>query len=1002
MIRQYLFSSIYLISVRRLAWLLLCLAPSLLAAQQQKRFLVYDTEDGLSNNSVHAITRTADGMVWLGTQDGLSSFDGNHFNVYKHNEADTGSLSDQFVLSVVEDKKNNLWVGTRSGLNYFNRKTQRFKRFYLDEKEKHIFQLNYGQVLVQQDNRVILKNDDLVMLDAGSGKFQLLQKKNKELVDWLVMPDYSGWAFNNNQDIYFYPDLRQPQKRKVGRHDFPAGKIQSLKQLVLNDSTICLYNFDYLDTLYFFNLRQQTISKKIPVPGSSYEICKAGNKLLLCNANGLYEKDLGSGSNWQLLPSSAQNGLPASGFLSAYADADGNTWLGSSSAGLAVNNPNFELFTSIPTIVPNERINGIAVSGNSLYAGTYSGLYRIKDLSAAGTPVFEKILGNQFVTAVTTDRQNNIWAAVLNGPLLVLSPLGKIKYRVPLPGGYQRETVFQLSTSHTGKILVASSRGFYIADPAGNKRMLLYPDTSRQKLLNNYILSVFEDDEKKIWLAGYHGIDILDAAFTPVQSFASFTDTASFLKRTIITSITQDREGAIWIATIRNGIYRYTGNTHTHFTSNDDLSSDITYNIICDEHNRIWVCTSAGLNVFDRKEKTFRAIPAFDGISKTAFSLGSVAAYKNKLLFGANGKLLIVNAGEYQLKKETLHAFISDVKVNGQSMVTPNNRLTIMPDSKLIQFEFAYSPGFYSGNIIYQYRMQGIDSNWISLPPGSSSISYTGLPYKKLHMQVRAAGSVNTLNNAPVFSLEINARAPFYKRAWFITLIAALLLAAGFALLAVYNKRKYRRQLQALKMEKELQKERSRIGRDLHDNIGAYTSALIAGLNRIKPADTLQHTTILDLKDYGSSIMGLLRETIWMLNAEELTVTAFTDRFINYAMRINKNYPGIDFIFEEDITNDKKLQPAIMLNLFRILQEALQNACKHAAANKINIKVSSNEQLLFTIEDNGKGFDGHAIADHYGIDNMKERAAEAGFSLEIKSGRQEGTAILLTQNTANA
>lgn len=973
-------------------------------AQTEKRFLLYDAADGLSNNNIHSITRTTDGLVWIGTQDGLCSFDGNQFQVYKHIESDSNSISDQFVLSIKEDARNNLWVGTRSGLNYFNRKTRRFRRYYLDESERHVFQSSYDHFFVQKDGKLLLHNKGLQLLDPVSGKFIQIQPDNKQQIAWLVQPDYSGWSFNSDNKVYHYTDVRRKNNKVVGTHQLllPAGYNISFRQLLSDDSLIVLHNLLQLDTIYCFNKFSQSIDKKIAVPRSSFDVCRAGNDFLLCNAEGIFSRNIYSGMQWEPLRANTSNGLPSSGFTAAYTDESGNIWLGSSGAGLAVNNRNLGLFTTIPTMIPNERINAVWVSGNTLYAGTYSGLYRIVNLSSKNPLAFDRLLAGKFISAVTTDHQQNIWAAVRNEGILVLAPSGKILRTITLPDPATTKTVFNLTTNKKGRILISTSQGFFYTDPAKENTIHSIDSSGIVKPLTRYYMNSFTDENGLTWAAGYHGIDIMSETMRPLRSLKSFRDDESFLQRTIITSVTQDKQGVFWIATIRNGVYRYTGNNFTHYTHADGLPSDITYNIICDSLNRIWVCSSAGLSVFDPIEKTFRSIPAFDGVSKIAFSLGPVTSYGNKLIFGANGKLLIADAANYEIRKQELSAYVSDVKINGQSIDITNRQLQLMPDNKLIQFEFASSPAFHSGNIIYQYRMKGIDSNWITLSSGTSSISYTGLPYKKLVMELRAAGAMNALNKAPVFSLTIQASPPFYKTSWFMITGAIVLIGAGFGLLALYNRRRYRRQLQALQVEKELHKERSRIGRDLHDNIGAYTSALIAGLGRIKPADDSQQTEIINLKEYGSSIMGLLRETIWMLNAEALTVTGFADRFINYAMRINKNYPGIDIVFEENISNDKKLQPRIMLNLFRILQEALHNACKHSEAAKIIVHIQSNDQLIFSITDDGKGFDGNSVADHYGIGNMRARAAEAGFTMTIDTKEGKGTKISLLQNTANA
>lgn len=499
------------------------------------------------------------------------------------------------------------------------------------------------------------------------------------------------------------------------------------------------------------------------------------------------------------------------------------------------------------------------------------------------------------------------------------------------------------------------------------------------------------------------GVDIYDNDLNLQQRFLSNSDTSSAIKRTIVTNCTQDKSGAIWISTIRNGVYRYYNNGFTHFTSSAGLSSEVVYNVICDDKNRIWAMTSSGLNIFDNEQQSFTATTALDGVPNTGFVLN--ALYKDEeghLLFGSSDGLLDCNASNIDLHKTTIAAIISDIKVNGQSITISSGSFSIIPDNKIITITFAARPAFFSGNIIYQYRLKGSTEEWTSLPKGVHSVSYTGLPYRDLQLEVRAASSLNNLDKAAVATVTIKSKAPFWKTTSFI--IFCIIGVIGLLILGVmqYNKRRFQKQLQVLKIEKQLQGERERIGRDLHDNIGAYTSALIAGLNQVTPTDAQQGKHVDDLKEYAVNIMSFLRETIWMLNTQTLTVTAFTDRFKNYALRIGKNYPGIDLKIQENISDDKIFPPATMLNIFRILQEALQNAFKHSQATTIKIFFSSNGSLHFEVSDNGKGFTEEQKAEHYGLANMRQRALEAGFDLFIESAPGKGTRVHIKENTTYA
>ena len=971
-------------------------------AQQQRRYIVYDVKNGLSQNSVHAITRDRDGLVWIGTQDGLNSFDGTNFTTYKHNSEDSSSISDQFVLAIKEDAIGNLWVGTRNGLNYLNKRTKKFKRFYINKSEQHIFQSNYEKFYVQNDNKVIIKKDGLHLLDPISGTITKLLHEDADLLDCLVLPNYNVWLFSKSKGIVFFQDIRKKVTKKYGNLAIPLQKNNEYySSLAINDSIYCLYDFEQSKAIYFFNTKSGIIQGKLLYPGTATYLDCASNKFLLCTTTGLYEKPIDMNNNWTSITSSASDGLPPGAFLSAYFDDEGNSWVGSASSGVAVHNPRFNFFTTIPTPLANDRITGICFSGPDLFLATHTGLYSIKNFKNAPNQAFTNLINNNNISSICSNKDGNIWLAVNNDDLHLVTKIGSIIKRIKLPQRAYKYRILNLTTDNQDRLLVTTTYGVYIVNgPQKNGEIKI--DTSiNQHLLSNYYMSAFQDRENNIWLAGNLGVDIIKPTQNSFLSFSSNTDTQSFLKRTIITSVMQDMDGAIWISSIRNGVYKYHNNRYTHYTHASGLSSDIAYNLMCDNKNRIWVTTSSGLNIFDKSENAFKPIAAFDGVPKTSFAFGSVLKHNEYLIFGGNGSLLVCLSDKYNIKKEKLNAFISDVKVNGESINCGNNGFSIMPDNKLIRFEFAYSPAFYAGNVVYQYRLKGADTSWTNLSAGNNSISYNGLPYKTLYMQVRAAGANSNLNNAAVFSLQIKSNAPFYKTLFFILAVAAVLIVLIFMWAKYYNKQKYKKQLAALQVEKELQKERYRIGRDLHDNIGAYTSALIAGLNRIKSTDSNDVENITDLKDYGANIMGLLRETIWMLNAAELTVTAFADRFINYAMRINKNYPDLDCTFEEEIENDKKLQPTIMLNLFRILQEALQNAYKHSNARNIQITITSKQQLEFTISDDGKGFSGEGKQDHYGIPNMMQRATEAGFICTI-AANNPGTVVSIIENTANA
>ena len=106
------------------------------------------------------------------------------------------------------------------------------------------------------------------------------------------------------------------------------------------------------------------------------------------------------------------------------------------------------------------------------------------------------------------------------------------------------------------------------------------------------------------------------------------------------------------------------------------------------------------------------------------------------------------------------------------------------------------------------------------------------------------------------------------------------------------------------------------------------------------------------------------------------------------------NYPQVQITFKEKLENDIILSPAEALNVFRIMQEALQNALKHAAPTQIDIFISSDRSIQFNLKDNGNGFDVNTVSNGNGLLNINHRANESGYKLEIRSN-ELGTEISL-------
>jgi signal transduction histidine kinase/tetratricopeptide (TPR) repeat protein len=250
------------------------------------------------------------------------------------------------------------------------------------------------------------------------------------------------------------------------------------------------------------------------------------------------------------------------------------------------------------------------------------------------------------------------------------------------------------------------------------------------------------------------------------------------------------------------------------------------------------------------------------------------------------------------------------------------------------------------------------------------------------------------------------------KNYWlFGSLIFAAMGGIIFALVFTNYRRRQQQKMQAaLQLEKKNaaqsiieaeEQERRRIAADLHDNIGAYASAIRADVEKITVNKATENIPALqNLQQHSHEIITSLRDTIWVLNKENITITGISDRVKNYINKLQPSYNDINIVVVECIDKDVRISSKQALNIFRIIQEAVHNALKHSRAKNISVFIESNKSLTITISDDGVGIKITNPAGN-GLINMRSRAEESGLQLTTSSNEQAGTVVTVLLGTTN-
>ncbi len=964
----------------------------------QPGFKQYTVKNGLTQNAVTTIFKDSKGFVWMGTQDGLNRFDGVIFTHYKHNNLDSTSISDQYITAIAEDGAGNIWVGTRNGLNRLDVQKGIFERIHLNPAKKQVIQYVFDQLFT------LVNGDLIIVAESQVYLWNHLRKKFKQL----TVKTTSNSCFTANQQFvwqylngWFYQYdptsgklLQQVHLTNKGQSFFHATKIYHNKTniiWVVNESV------ESKPIIKLFDIKTLSWLK------DSIVLNEKINQINFDNQNNAWIASL-SGVikvNEQLKPVFWKTDqLPealnqSNAVLNSYHDASGLIWIGFANNGALLYNPAASSFALIQPKQKRETVFTYAQDSLGYeWIAAVSGLYkRLPSTNQTQLVIPKKI------RALTAGDRGIVWAAIENEGLYKILPKGQPVLVASVQNNRLTDnTIFHLNIdTKNHHLFISTKSGLYMLN-VQNEQNIAYSAqaiSAAQKITGSYVLHSFTDHLSRTWVSTNAGIDVLDQFGKRLFFFATDNDQSQYIKRTIVTGCTEDRKGQIWIATLSNGVYKWMNGQFTHYDVTNGLSGNIVTGIMADETNRIWVATTTGMNIIDQEKKQIDAITDQNGIPASDFLLGSFTKNSaGQLLLGSSEGLVVINPTKINPIVHQLNCSIVQAAIN-YSPVAIAKHFQLNAEDKSISFEIA-APSFINADkVIYQYRCIGLVDKWVTIGANNKRFGFTNLPFKQLTLEIRAAENMAQLSKAIITQYTINRTPPFWQNWYFLVPSIGAVLVCIILFIRFLTKRKLQRQLQEAAIQQGIYKERERISRDLHDHLGAYAAAIKSNIVQLEKMDAHTNDTMLQLKGNAEDMVNALRETIWVMQYEQISMTALSDRFKNLVNRIAPNYPTIQINVKDQFIIEKLLSPGESIHLLRIMQEALTNALKHSQCSQIDIEITIDDPIEVIIHDNGIGFNLSQGANGYGLQNIKDRGAEAGLTLDIRSEIGKGTRISL-------
>jgi signal transduction histidine kinase/ligand-binding sensor domain-containing protein len=995
-------------------------AGKLLAQYSDNSIVLYSIGEanGLSDDHVQCVIKDKKGFVWVGTSDGLNMMDGSVVTIYRHRENDSTSIVNNNILCLAEDELGNIWIGTADGLSCYERDKNKFLSFQLPASP-------YGNagfinsIYAEPKKKLWCSTDGgLIEFDVSSGSFHsffnVFSKKNNSKCNklthlikdkeenklWLSSADglwsfdLNSYKYNQEIDPAIPPDYQelftyvyQSSDNKIWAGSWGNGLEQ------VDNHTGKLIHFTSLPM-------HPAIVRCIA------EVQQPDGKNVLWLDGQLLAFDPSASRFIKFSVPSQGEELPD--FFPCYKSEDGWIWLASSS-GLFIYNPERQFFQhhffskdiTEQAVVFSERNQSVLVGGDS----------------------------NNFLKLYDDN-----WNVKKNfGPMCDLVAAEKNSGTTP--------AVLSITQSNTDLWLGTTSGIAKINTENGRAQWFHHTENDSTSLPRNFITHLFFDSDKKLWVFPWReGIWTLDTATGKCQElWDHFITTAGKPKKLVISGAAEDKNGNIWMADLDEGIILFDKKTGTFskpfagkignlvrtlsiFYKNGFLYSAIPdaflkwdeknrqlrimelpqemnkeiYDIYPDKKGNWWITTKNGLVVYNETTGAFRRFTTADGLLDNDMNGSLFCRNDGRMLFGNHNYITSFDPGKFLSAIAKVPAIQLTEILSNENPVPWNGSSSLQFSYRSRNIKFRWALPDFSSPLHNEYfcKLQGIDSGWHYVG-NSGEVQYANLSPGKYTLQLKAA-SANGVVAPNIITIPFRLLEPFWKTTWFITLVCLVLISIFGIAVRYISQRNLKEKLLKLEKEQAVDKERNRISRDMHDDLGSGLTkiAILSEVVKKQLNDPEKAKQQLEnISESSRELVDSLQDIIWVLNPKNDTLESLAAYIREYALKFFESFRiETHFIYPEKFPLIK-LSEETRRNIFLTIKESFNNIGKHAWCDTVtlNIRITANN-IEIIIKDDGKGFDvNHTREFGNGLMNMRNRIEQIGGTYEIQSEPGNGT-----------
>lgn len=933
---------------------------------------VWQTQDGLPEQTVQAFAQTPDHYLWIGTTGGLLRFDGARLKVF--DDENTPELTENSVFSLMVSRDGSLWIGTEGG-GLVRYAEGRFHAFGARDGLSD----GFVRALLQDRTGTIWVGTDNGLLRFVAGRFERVDGVNgtPAIAVHAMAEDRQGRLWVGGSRLLCF------DRGSVREYRLPGVSSQNRVKSILTtvDGTLWVGTISGLH-----RLRPGSAAfERVPgVQGTVRVLRQTSDGMLWI---GMIGGGIRSIKGYDSVTMTAADTLPSNTVLNIFEDDERNIWIGTQAGMVRLTRTPVRI-ALLPKNVDSDFGTIYADHDGGIWVVS-SDVFRMHD--GVIRPYTFPGLGDISVRNVFRDRAGALWIGT-DGDGIVRIGGNKILW-MTVKDGLVNNFIRAMVQSRDGSMWIATDEGLshWTARGFTNYRM-------RDGLSYFSTRALLEDRNGDLWVGTDRGLN-------RIHNGAFVHDAATEgLSQRKVWAIHQDVDGGLWFGTRNDGLYRWKQGRLSHITTDQGLASNSIYQVIEDARGDYWISGPNGISLLNRRELDAAADHPDRRISVTFYGIANEVSaaqiYGGRQPSGCvdtQGNVWFpTNRGPVRILSDTVGrrppppVAINDVLVNGRS-VAADRPVVLNPGNSRLEVAFAPILLRSQDQVRFRYRLQGFDANWID-SMARRVATYTNLPPGNYIFQVAAFEGNNSLGISQA-SLSIVQKPLFYRTTWFI---AICLLFVAAVILGIYHFR-----LWQIKMRFEaVLDERGRLAREMHDTViqgCASVSALIEAVSSLlKREDQLTQNLIEHARTQIRTTIDEAREAVWNLRRNKASESSLATALQGMAEQTAREFSipvtceltGRAFVLNQFATHE----------LLMMVREALHNAVLHAKPGKIEIRVAfARNDLTLQVRDDGLGFDPAALGTdqdhHYGLVGMRERVQSVGGRFKLESTAGKGTEV---------